>query len=80
MIPMVIVMSLLLVSEIPFFSFKFKHYKWSGNQLRFGFILTCLILIPTLLAWSIPIVVFLYILLSIIENLFLKNKQHEIQS
>ena len=80
MIPMVVIMSLLLVSEIPFFSFKFKHFKWSGNQLRFGFILTCLILIPTLLAWSIPIVVFLYILLSIIENLFLKNKQHEIQS
>lgn len=80
MIPMLIIMSLLLVSEIPFFSFKFKHFKWSGNQLRFGFILTCLILIPTLLAWSIPIVVFLYILLSIIENLFFKNKQHEIQS
>ncbi|MDD2984549.1 MAG: CDP-alcohol phosphatidyltransferase family protein [Crocinitomicaceae bacterium] len=80
MISMVIFMSFMLISEIPFFSFKFKHYKWSGNQLRFGFILTCLILIPTLLAWSIPIVVFLYIILSIIENLFLKNKQHEIQS
>lgn len=80
MIPMVIFMSLMLISEIPFFSFKFKHFKWSGNQLRFGFILSCLILIPTLLAWSIPIVVFLYILLSIIENLFIKNKHHEIQS
>ncbi len=80
MVPMVIFMSLFLISEIPFFSFKFKNYKWSGNQLRFGFILACLILIPTLRAWSIPIVVFLYILLSIIENLFFKNKQHEIQS
>ena len=80
MVPLIIFMSLLLISEIPFFSFKFKNYKWSGNQLRYAFILACLILIPTLLAWSIPIVVFLYILLSIIENLFLKNKQHEIQS
>ena len=80
MIPLVIFMSFMLISEIPFFSFKFKHYKWAGNQLRFGFILACLILIPTLLAWSIPIVVLLYILLSIIENLFIKNKHHEVQS
>jgi len=73
LIPLILLMSVLLVSEIPFFSFKFKHFKWKGNELRFSFLLTCGILIPTILVWSIPIIILLYIILSIIENLFLKK-------
>lgn len=79
-IPLILLMSFLLISEIPFFSFKFKSFKWKGNELRFSFLITCLILIPVLLVWSIPIIVLLYIVLSIIENIFFKKKQHEIQS
>ena len=73
LVPLLIVMSLLLVSEIPFFSFKFKHFKWKGNELRFLFLITCGILIPTILVWSIPIIILLYILLSVIENLIIKK-------
>ena len=73
LIPLIIFMSVMLVSEIPFFSFKFKHFKWKGNELRFCFLITCGILIPTILVWSIPIIILLYIILSIIENLFLKK-------
>ncbi len=73
LIPLILLMSILLVSEIPFFSFKFKHFKWKGNELRFSFLLTCGILIPTILVWSIPIIILLYIILSIVENLFLKK-------
>jgi hypothetical protein len=32
------------------------------------------------LVWSIPIIVLLYIVLSVIENVFLKKKENEIQS
>jgi CDP-diacylglycerol--serine O-phosphatidyltransferase len=71
--PLIILMSVLLVSEIPFFSFKFKHFKWKGNELRYSFLITCGILIPTLLVWSIPIIILLYIILSIVENLFIKK-------
>jgi CDP-diacylglycerol--serine O-phosphatidyltransferase len=78
LVPLIILMSLLLVSEIPFFSFKFKHFKWKGNELRFLFLITCGILIPTILVWSIPIIILLYIILSVVENLFIKNKQYEV--
>ncbi len=73
LIPLIILMSVLLVSEIPFFSFKFKHFKWKGNELRYLFLITCGILIPTILVWSIPIIILLYIILSIVENLFIKK-------
>jgi CDP-diacylglycerol--serine O-phosphatidyltransferase len=73
LVPLIIIMSFMLVSEIPFFSFKFKHFKWNGNELRFLFLITCGILIPTILVWSIPIIILLYIILSIVENLFIKK-------
>ncbi len=73
-LPLIIVMSLLLISEIHFFSLKIKHFKWNGNQLRFLFLITCLVLIFTLVVWSIPIIILLYIVLSLIENLIIKNK------
>ena len=73
-IPLTIIMSLLLISEIHFFSLKIKHFKWNGNQLRFLFLITCLVLIFTLVVWSIPIIILLYIVLSLIENLIIKNK------
>lgn len=35
MIVIVIVTSLLLVSELPMFSLKFKHFGWTGNEKKF---------------------------------------------
>ncbi|MEN9999481.1 MAG: hypothetical protein RI922_2471 [Bacteroidota bacterium] len=75
-----IVMSLLLVSELKLFSLKFKHFKWKGNEIRFTFLLISMILIPILLVWSIPLIVFLQLILSLVDNILFKNKQHEIQS
>ena len=75
--PLIGVMSLLLIAEIPMFSLKFKSFNWKNNKLRYSFLLTSLILIVTLLVWSIPIIVFLYVILSIIENNF-NSKQNEI--
>lgn len=73
-------MSLLLVSELHMFSIKFKHFRWHENQIRYIFLITCLLLIVFLLVWSIPLIVFLYILLSFIDNKFNKKETHEIQS
>ena len=73
-LPLITVMSILLISEIHFFSLKIKHFKWNGNQLRFLFLITCVVLIFTLVVWSIPIIILLYIVLSLIENLIIKNK------
>ncbi len=80
LIPIIVVMSLFLVAEIPLFAMKFKQFGWKGNEIRYTFLITCLLLIPFLLVWSIPIIVLLYIVLSVIENVFLKKKENEIQS
>ena len=77
LIPIVIIMSFLLISELPLFALKFKDFSWKNNQIRFIFVGACAILIPTLVAWSIPIIIILYLLLSVIENQR-KKTQHEI--
>jgi CDP-diacylglycerol--serine O-phosphatidyltransferase len=73
-------MSLLLISEIPMFSLKFKHFKWQGNQIRFSYLIICGLLIAFLLVWSIPLIVLLYLVLSFIDNKLNKKQTHEIQS
>lgn len=79
LIPVILVMSVLLISEIPLFSLKFKHFKWKGNEIRYLFLITCSLLIPLTLYWSLGIIIILYLILSVVENL-LKAKKHEIQS
>jgi len=73
-------LSMMLISEIPMFSLKFKNYKWAGNQIRFSFLISCVLLILFLLVWSIPLIVLLYITLSFIDNNLNKKQNHEIQS
>jgi CDP-diacylglycerol--serine O-phosphatidyltransferase len=78
-----VVMSLLLVSNIPMFSLKVKNLSWKDNQIRFVFLALCLVIIAcTLLIkfWvlAIPIIILLYIVLSIIDAYILKR--NEIQS
>ncbi len=73
LIPIIVIMSLLLIAELPLFALKFKTFKWQGNEIRYIFLISCGILIPTLLIWSIPIIVLLYLLLSFIHNTFRKK-------
>lgn len=73
LIPIIVVMSVLLVSELPLFALKFKHFKWKGNGTRYIFLISCGILISTLLIWSIPIIVLLYLLLSFIQHILRKK-------
>ena len=72
--------SLLLISEIPMFSLKFKTFKWTENQIRYTFLISSAITIIFLLVWSIPIIVLLYVILSSIDNKINKKQSHEIQS
>ena len=71
-----IVLSLLLVSEIPLFALKFKHFKWSGNEIRFAFLIISVLLLVTLQFIGIPIIITLYILLSLVSNLFAKKESY----
>lgn len=73
LIPIIVVMSVLLVSELPLFALKFKHFKWEGNEIRYIFLTSCGLLIAFLWTWSIAIIVLLYLLLSFIQHILRKK-------
>ncbi|MFM7005681.1 MAG: CDP-alcohol phosphatidyltransferase family protein [Flavobacteriales bacterium] len=70
--------SVLMVTELPLLALKFKNFKWHNNQFRYVLLIGSLISILLFLVWAIPIIVILYLILSIIENF--QFKKHEIQS
>ncbi len=73
----VIVMSILLVAELPLFALKFKSFGWKGNEIRYIFLTLAVILLATLWWLAIPLIIILYILLSLIQNLLLRPKASE---
>jgi CDP-diacylglycerol--serine O-phosphatidyltransferase len=74
----IILISLLMVAEVPLFSLKFKHFKWKGNQIRFIFLFSSSALLIIFTVWAIPLIFLLQICLSIFENKMFKPKVHEI--
>ncbi len=71
-----IVLSVMMIVELPLFALKFKGFGWSGNEVRYIFLTICIGMFATLLFWSIPLIIILYIILSIINNVI--NKTNEI--
>lgn len=67
-------MSYLLVAEQPLFSLKFKTFGFKGNEIRYVMIAASIILFATLKFAGFPVIIFLYILLSIINNFFFKKE------
>ena len=66
-------MSFLLVSEIPLFALKFKNFSWATNKLAYCFLIVSILLILALHFMAIPLIILLYILVSIVNNIFLKS-------
>ncbi len=77
-IGLIVLMGVLMISEIPLFSLKLKHFGWKGNQLRILFLLISLVLILIFKAWSFSLIVFLYLIFSLIENTFFKKVRNEV--
>lgn len=73
-----VVFSVMLVTEIPLFSLKLKSFGWKGNQVRYSFLLISLVFILLFGFWAFSLIVFLYLILSIVENSIVKKQQHEI--
>ena len=65
-VSLTVLMSLVMVSEIPLFSLKFKNLSYAQNKLRFLFIGTGILLTGLLKFSAIPIVVLLYIFFSMV--------------
>lgn len=74
LLPCIFVLSFLLVSEIPLFALKFKNFSWADNKLTYLFLTASIVLLLVLKFIAIPLIIFLYILISIVNNIFLKNK------
>ncbi|PKQ65763.1 hypothetical protein BZG02_01785 [Labilibaculum filiforme] len=69
----ILVSSYLLVTEVPMFSLKIKSLAWKENKIRYLFLLTLAIL-AILFKWLvIPMILFVYIIFSFIENLTTKE-------
>jgi CDP-diacylglycerol--serine O-phosphatidyltransferase len=64
----IVIISGLMVSEIPMFAFKFKSFKWKGNEVQFLFIILSVVLLATLKLAAISLIIVLYILVSAITG------------
>ena len=73
----VLTLSYALVAEVPLLSLKFKNLAWKENKSRFTLLGIALLLIALFYFVAIPIILLLYLLISIIEN---RKATDEIQS
>jgi CDP-diacylglycerol---serine O-phosphatidyltransferase len=68
------VMSFLLISEIPLFALKFKKFGWKGNEIRYIFLALSVLLFVFFWYLGIALIIVLYVLMSVVNNL-LKKKE-----
>lgn len=78
LLTMCILLSIMLVAEVPMFSLKFKNLKWKDNALPFTFILLWLGMFIFMNIVAMPMIVIFYITWSIILNF--KNKSNPISA
>ncbi|MFV9550641.1 CDP-alcohol phosphatidyltransferase family protein [Algibacter sp. PT7-4] len=62
----------LLNSGIKLFALKFKNYSFKDNITRYIFILLCIVLLIVLKFAAIPVIILVYILMSVLDNLTTK--------
>lgn len=65
---MVFVSSWLLVSEIPMFALKFKHWGWAENKLKYVFLITSALILLIFRIPGIALVIAWYVILSAVTQ------------
>jgi CDP-diacylglycerol--serine O-phosphatidyltransferase len=65
-----LVFSFLMVSRIEIFALKFKNFSWAENKVRFTFLGLSVLLLASLQVLAIPLIIILYIVLSLGEKAF----------
>ena len=61
-------LSMLLVSELPLFSLKFKNLKWKDNAIRFVFLGLSILFLALLQLGAFPVIIILYVFLSLLSK------------
>ena len=72
-----LVLSYILVAELPLFALKFKNLSWTDNKIRYIFILSSIALLAIFYKWmymAILIIIPLYVFMSVFNNAFGKKK------
>jgi len=69
------ILSFLLVSEIPMISFKFKKFKWKGNERQFSIILLSFLLLGIFRELGFSLMIVAYVGLSIFDYIFKTRKR-----
>lgn len=64
------IFSFLLVSRVEIFALKFKNFTWADNKIRFTFLGSAVLLLALFQITAIPLVIILYIALSLGEKAF----------
>ena len=68
LLALVILMSYLLIAEIPMFSLKFKNLTWKDNKVSYIFLLVCIPLLIIFRISGFAAIILWYILLSLITR------------
>ncbi|MEP6928588.1 MAG: CDP-alcohol phosphatidyltransferase family protein [Flavobacterium sp.] len=63
----------ILNAEIPLFSLKIKKFNFKDNALQMSFLLISFVLLLLLHYIAIPVIIAFYVLLSVVNNVFLKK-------
>lgn len=63
-----ILLSYLMIAEIPLFALKFKNFGWADNKIRYGFLIISLVMLILFQFVAVPFILFLYVVLSMIVN------------
>jgi CDP-diacylglycerol--serine O-phosphatidyltransferase len=66
----------LLNAEIPLFSLKVKYFNWETNKIQVIFLILSILLLFVFQYGGIPLIILSYVLLSVIDNKFLKPAAH----
>lgn len=64
-----LVQSYFLVAEIPLIALKFKNFTWKDNSYQFILIIASAILLVVLQFAALPLIIFLYVFLSLVKNM-----------
>lgn len=67
-IAVTLVLSFLMNANIPLFSLKFKDFSFKNNAIKYIFLLLVIVLLILLKFVAVPIIIVLYVLFSVVEN------------
>ncbi len=72
---LILTFCILMVAEIPMFALKFKSFGFKENKIKYIFLIACIVLIAIFQYKALPIIIGLYIFMSVASNLLLKKAE-----